>query len=80
MLIGGVILGAGMVLDLALTDYRNGPGPIRFTVDRVVATCRADNADWVVLDGTEHPGPASAWRSRRVAVLISSLRRCLVLS
>lgn len=80
MQIGGVILGAGMVLDLHAGDYLTGAGPLRFVVERILGTRQQDSAEWVVLTGVEQPTPVSAWRTRHLLVRVSALSRCLVLA
>lgn len=74
MLLGGVILGAGMHLNINSGDYLHGDQPISFILRRVV--CRV-GPDWVVLDGQQQPTPSTPWRPRRLQVRVDALRRCL---
>ena len=75
MHIGGVLLGAGMVLSLLPGDYFNGNDRLRFMIGRVVGV----DGVWVILDGYQRPTPACGWRSRRVRVRIEALKRSLSL-
>lgn len=78
MLIGGVILGAGMVLDLEPGDYLYGEGRVRFTLERVVETREDWDTQWVILTGYEK-APHGPWRARRIQVRVSALKRSLSL-
>ncbi len=78
MHIGGVLLGAGMVLSLAPADYRQGGAAIRFTIGEVIETYYEDGLEWVVLDGAVRPTPTSTWHPCRVQVLVAALKRSLL--
>lgn len=80
MKIGGVILGAGMILHIAPGDYLYGSGPVRFMLARVIETRRDWNADWVIMEGIEQPSPAQGWRPRRIQVRVSALEGALRLA
>lgn len=74
--LGGVLVGAGMVLNLAQQDYLFGPGEIRFTVGSV---CEVDGTgEWVSLEGRakKQDGP---WENRQIMVRVSALKKSLVL-
>lgn len=79
MKLGGVILGAGMVLDLSHGDYLYGDGRVRFTVERIVGTRTEWDCEWVILTGMEKQPQSGPWRSRRLQVRVSALSRCLAL-
>lgn len=76
MLLGGVILVAGMQLDIDPGDYLHGDQPVSFTVRRVIGRV---GYDWVILDGHQRPTPTTPWRLRRLQVRVAALRRCLAL-
>lgn len=78
MLIGGVMLGAGMELDLRPGDYRDGTSRIRFILHHIVGPS-CDTTQWIVLDGYDQPGTATPWKARRVHVRIAALKRSLAL-
>ncbi len=79
MMIGNVILGAGMVLDIAPGDYLYGDGRVRFTIETIVGTRREWDCDWVILTGIEKRPQDGPWRPRRLQVRVSALARCLAL-
>lgn len=75
MILGGIMLSAGTVLNIAAGDYLPAGARIGFLVDHIV--CVHD--EWVTLDGTQRPGATPAWRSRRVRVRVSALKRSAAL-
>lgn len=75
MELGGVMLGAGMVLNIAKDDHRSGGGRIDF----MLLTVGEIQGGWVVLDGEQRPTATSTWRTRRIEVRVSALRRSLIL-
>lgn len=79
MHIGGVLLGAGMELDLTPGDYLHGDSLIRFTIEHIIETRREGDTDWIVMTGMEHPSASTPWRSRRLQVRVAALRRSLQL-
>lgn len=79
MHIGGIILGAGMVMDIGQGDYRHGDVPVSFTLRRIVSVHTVDGEDWVVLEGHERPDATHIWRARRLLVRVSALKRSLAL-
>lgn len=79
MKLGGVILGAGMVLDIAHGDYLHGEGRVRFTIERIVGTRFNLDCEWVVLTGVEKRPNGGPWRPRRLQVRVSALSRSLAL-
>lgn len=76
MLLGGVMLGAGMILELYDGDYLYGEGPIRFTVETIVETREEWGCEWVIMTGKEKK-PLGPWRERRVQVRVSALKGAL---
>lgn len=76
MIIGGVLLGAGMVLLLEARDYLDGRASIRFTVQQIVGTANENGVEWVVLYGQQKPlyGP---WLERRIYVRVTALKQAL---
>ncbi len=76
MQLGGVILGAGMVLELTDDDYLYPVGALRFTVQRIMATTVKDGEHMVLLEGVEKV-PEGPWRNSTIVVRVSSLSRCL---
>lgn len=79
MLLGGVLLGAGMELAIAAADHRNGSDTIRLMLLRVVGTLYGHNTHWAVLEGREHSPSTACWRTVHVQVRISALKRSLIL-
>ncbi len=77
MMIGGVLLGAGMVLEIAQGDYLYGDGRVRFTVETIVGQRRDWDCDWVILTGIEKRPHGGPWRPRRLQVRVSALSRSL---
>jgi hypothetical protein len=75
MLIGGVIIAAGMQLNMKLSAQDViGAGPaVLFTITRVVAY----DAGWVALEGWMLPTPTTAWAPGHIAVRVDSLKRLL---
>ncbi len=80
MRIGGVLLGAGMVLNLQPGDYLYGDQPVRFILSTLVEARYDWDTDWVVLQGTEKAPLGGPWRARRLQVRVSALARALALS
>lgn len=76
MILGGVLLAAGMELAVANDDHLNGGGPLHFLLQRIV---EVQGNEWVVLDGQERPTPTTPWRTCRAVVRISALKRSLTL-
>lgn len=76
MHIGGVLLGAGMVLSLLPGDYLNGRTRLRFMIGSVVGT----DGVWVILDGYQRPTATSTWTSRRVRVRVEALKRSMAVA
>lgn len=79
MQLGGIILGAGMVLELTGEDYLYPVGTIRFTVRRILGRTTKDNEQWVLLEGVEKQPAGGPWRDSTVLVRVSSLSKCLQL-
>lgn len=79
MELGGVLLGAGMELNLKAGDYLDGPGIVRFMIEKIVGTRQEHNADWVILVGRELPSATGGWRDRRIQVRVQALKRSLLL-
>lgn len=79
MEIGGVLVYAGMQLDIAENDYLFGSGRVSFIVGRVEEMRRQWDIDWVIFTGAETPPTAPAWRPRRLQVRVASLKRSLIL-
>lgn len=79
MQLGGVILGAGMVLEFDPGDYLYGDGRVRFTLAQVLEVRQEWGGDWVVLTGTEKL-PQGPWRARRVQVRVSALKQALAVT
>ena len=77
MELGGVLLGAGMMLQIQPGDYMCGDVMIRFTVLRIVEVCRDPGGSWVVLEGdVKHPnGP---WYRQRITVRVKALKKSLI--
>lgn len=73
MIIGGVLLYAGMELFLIPGDYQDGIVPLNFTISTVVESC----ADWIVLTGVQHPTAINPWRSLRIRVRVAALKHSL---
>jgi hypothetical protein len=74
MLIGGILLAAGVELRLMPGDY-DGDREVRFIVQLIVGR----GGDWVALVGRELASATSPWRSCRHKVLVSALKRSLAL-
>lgn len=74
--LGGVILGAGMILDIAHGDYMYGHGPVKMILRQVIDVRHEWDQDWVIVDGQEKidNGP---WRYRRIQVKVKALSRSL---
>lgn len=77
MHIGGVILGSGMELSLEPDDYVGGTGRLHYLITRVVALHVEHGAQWVILTGLVRPTPVTPWRSRRLQVRVTALKRSL---
>jgi hypothetical protein len=75
MLIGGVLLGAGMELDLRPGDYASGERPVRFIIERILNR----TSEWVSLTGYERASETRPWRVCRVYVRIVALKRSLII-
>lgn len=75
MFIGGVLLAAGMELDLLPGDYAHGERPVRFIIERVVSRTH----EWVSLIGHERATATRPWRQCRVSVRVAALKRSLAL-
>lgn len=75
MHIGGVLIGAGMELDLAPGDYQFGENRIRFLIEQVVDVHR----DWIVVDGTARPTPVLPWQPMRLQIRVDALKQSLTL-
>lgn len=75
MLIGGVMLGAGMELRLEPGDYAHGERPVHFVIERIINR----TAEWVSLVGHEQPSATRPWRLCRVNVRVDALKRSLSL-
>lgn len=80
MEIGGVLVYAGMQLDIAEGDYLYGAGRVSFLLGRVVEIRREWGISWVILTGAETPPSAPAWRPRRLQVRVEALKRSLALA
>ncbi len=78
MELGGVLLGAGMILDIAKEDYLDGDQRIEFMIEQIIETRRERQCNWVVLEGMQRPNAITGWRSRRIQVRVSALKRSLV--
>lgn len=76
MHIGGVLLGAGMEMNLLPGDYLFGEIRVKFLVGEIVCAME----DWVILQGYERPTERSPWRARRIRVRITALKRSLALA
>jgi hypothetical protein len=74
MLIGGVLLAAGMELHLVPGDYE-GDREIRFIVLYVVTW----GTDWVGLAGRDLASATSPWRTVHHTVRTAALKRSLAL-
>lgn len=74
MLIGGVLLAAGMELHLLPGDYE-GDREIRFILLHVVSW----DTDWVDLAGHDLASATSPWRTVRHTVRTAALKRSLAL-
>lgn len=77
MVLGGVLLAAGMEMDIAEGDYHYGRGRVRFLVQHIVAVREDWGETWVVMQGNESPHHAHCWRPRRLQVRVSALKRSL---
>jgi hypothetical protein len=64
MVIGGVLLGAGMVLELEFNGV-----VVSFTLRRAYSF-----GDFVILEGMQHPTPTTPWREMRFQVRTDALR------
>lgn len=74
MLIGGVLLAAGMELQLQPEDY-DGDREIHVVIQRVVGR----GGDWVSLVARELASASSPWRVCRIKVKVAALNRSLTL-
>jgi hypothetical protein len=74
MLIGGVLLAAGMELQLQPGDY-DGDREIHVIVQRVIGR----GGDWVSLVVLELASATSPWRVCRLKVKVTALSRSLTL-
>lgn len=79
MELGGVMLGSGMILDIADGDHHPGAGRIRFLLQHIRDTRTRAGQLWVTLDGLERPDATTPWRPLRVEVRVDALKRCLAL-
>lgn len=77
MFIGGILLGAGMVLDLRPGEYRSCTGDLQFLHQHVVDTLHEDGEDWVILSGLQRPTAVNPWRPRIIRVRVAALRGTL---
>jgi hypothetical protein len=75
MLIGGVLLGAGMELHLQPGDYAHGETPVHFIIERVISRTH----EWVSLTGHERATGSRPWRQCRVNVRVAALKQALSL-
>lgn len=76
MELGGVLLGAGMVLTFVEGDYLYGNGPVQLTLERIVETRIEWDVAWVVLTGREKTS-LGVWRDRRLQARVSALKKAL---
>lgn len=76
MHIGGVLLGAGMEMNLLPGDYLFGEIRVKFLIGEIVCA----EAGWVILEGYERPTTQSPWRARRIRVRVTALKRSLALA
>lgn len=74
MLIGGVLLAAGMELHLMPGDY-DGDREIWFIVEHVAVR----GTDWVSVVGRELASATTPWRTTRYTVRTTALKRSLSL-
>lgn len=77
MELGGVILGSGMILKISPGDYLYGDHTIVFMVERILEVRTHEGHSWALLKGLERPGVNNPWRSCRVEVRVSALKRSL---
>lgn len=74
MLIGGVLLAAGMELHLRPGDY-DGDQEIHFVIERVTAR----GADWVAVSGRQMATATAPWKNCRLRIQVDALKRSLAL-
>lgn len=79
MELGGVMLAAGMVLEVQAKDYLYGEGLVRLTVGEILEVREDWNCQWVVLTGQEKV-PQGPWRARRIQIRVSALKTALSLT
>lgn len=77
MEIGGILLGAGMMLEVQQGDYQYGEGPVRFTITTVKTVTEDWDGHWVLLEGQEKL-PHGPWRVRHIKVRTTALKRSLI--
>lgn len=77
MLIGGVLLGAGMRLHLRADDYLHGSEDVQFVLRNIDGVYTQSGEHWIIMSGVLQPSPYAPWRRTRVQVRIRSLRRSL---
>lgn len=80
MVIGGVLLASGMLLEIKDKDYLYGQGDVLLTVRNIIEVRRDAGNEWVVLDGQEYVRRQGFWRYRRLQIKVSALRRCATLT
>jgi hypothetical protein len=78
MQLGGVILGAGMPLNIAEGDYLYGTGDIYLIIKSILSVHEESGTEWVVIDGQEKIRNNGPWRYRKVQVRVSALKKALI--
>lgn len=76
MELGGVMLAAGMVLEVRPKDYLYGEGLVRLTIAEILEVREEWDCLWVVLTGQEKV-PQGPWRRRRIQIRVSALKTAL---
>lgn len=81
MMLAGMMLGAGMVLEIDPGDYRADDDlpdndMMRLCLRQVVEVFDAWDGQWALMTGTQKL-PEGPWRERRVGVRTRALRRSL---
>lgn len=81
MLLGGVLLAAGMELIIDAADQLDGRTTIRLLLHTVAGLRHTDDTSWVILSGTQRPhGDVTVWCPCTVHVRLSALKRSCVLA
>lgn len=80
MVLGGVLLAAGVELDIANGDYKYGTGRVNFLVKEILEIREEYGERWIVLQGHQRPGRHAGWMPRKIQVKVNALKASMILN